>query len=179
MKSQFYSVYGRPINEDVFSSQRSTTTSSSLVVTKEKYDNLVKALQLHATTKKKDQFMKNAYLRHSLESNLKDNCLFRKVVVKPKDGSKESQGVKPEKVIWYEKFFDVIHETHISMSHSIYFRTHKLITDKGNSRECNESIHKFVPKMPFNRKNNSFRSVKSSKDYNFKHNWGTGLNRFH
>jgi hypothetical protein len=35
MKNQFYNVYGRPINEDVFSTQGSTSISSSLVVAKE------------------------------------------------------------------------------------------------------------------------------------------------
>ena len=46
MKNQFYSVYGKTINEDVFSTQGSTSTSSSLVVTKEKYDNVVRALHM-------------------------------------------------------------------------------------------------------------------------------------
>ncbi len=74
MKTQFYSVYGKTINEDVFSTKGSTSTSSSLVVTKEKYGSVVRALQLYATTKKKDQFMKNCYTRFSLGINLKDNC---------------------------------------------------------------------------------------------------------
>ncbi len=55
MKSQFCNVYGIKFNDDVFSTQGLTGTSSSLVDTKEKYDNLVKALQLYPTTEKKDQ----------------------------------------------------------------------------------------------------------------------------
>jgi hypothetical protein len=73
--------------------------------------------------------MKNCFNRFSLGSNLEDNCLFRKVVIKPANGSNDSPGVKLKKVIWYEKFFDVIHETHILVSHSIYSRTHKTIID--------------------------------------------------
>jgi hypothetical protein len=86
MRNQFYSAYGKTINEDVFGTQGLTSTSSSLVATKEKCDNVVRALQLYDTTKKKDQFMKSCYTRFSLGSNLKDNCLLRKVVVKSKNG---------------------------------------------------------------------------------------------
>jgi hypothetical protein len=77
----------------------------------------------------KDQFMKNCFNSFSLGSNLEDNCLFRKVVIKPTNGSNDSPGVKLKRGIWYEKFFDIIHETHISVSHSIYSRTHKTIID--------------------------------------------------
>jgi hypothetical protein len=73
--------------------------------------------------------MKKCFNRFSLGSNLKDNCLFRKVVVKPTNGSNDSPGVKLKKVICYEKFFDVIHEAHISVSHSLYSRAHKTIID--------------------------------------------------
>jgi hypothetical protein len=129
MKKQFYNVYGKSINEDILRTQDSTSTSSSLVVTKDKYNKIVQALQLYPTTKKRDQFMKNCFNRFSLGSNLEDNCLFRKVVIKPTNGSNDSPSIKLRKVIWYEKFFDVIHEAHISVSHSIYSRTHKVLID--------------------------------------------------
>jgi hypothetical protein len=123
MKEQFYNVYGQSINKDILRTQDSASTSSSLVVTKDQYDKIVQALQLYPTTKKKEQFMKNCFNRFSLGSNLEDNCLFRKVVIKPTNGSNDSPGVKLKKVIWYEKFLDIIHETHILVSHPILQNT--------------------------------------------------------
>ncbi len=35
-----------------------------------------------------------------------------------------------EKVIWYERIFDFIHDMHVSLAHSLYARTHKIMIDK-------------------------------------------------
>ncbi len=65
--------------------------------------------------------MKNCWNIYELKTNVKDN-LFRKVNKKDE--------INLKKVIWYERLFDVRHEVHISLAHSVYSRTHKIIIDK-------------------------------------------------
>ncbi len=97
MKKQFYND-GQTINEDVLSTQGSTSACTSLVVTKDKYENVVQPLQLYPTTKKKDQFMKNCYKKALLGKQLEGQLLFRKVVAKSNNGSNNSPGGKLKKV---------------------------------------------------------------------------------
>ncbi len=33
------------------------------------------------------------------------------------------------KVLWYEWAFDIIHQTHLNLSHSTYIKTHKTAID--------------------------------------------------
>jgi hypothetical protein len=122
MKKQFYKVYG-PMYDDA-------QEDGSGLPTKEKYDQYVDALQCYNTTKKRDQFMKNTKIRFSLGTNLKDNNLFREVLEKKKKDSTEPHSVTLKKVIWYEFFFYIIHEAHLSLSHATYSRTHKILIDK-------------------------------------------------
>ncbi len=49
---------------------------------------------------------------------------------KKKKDSTEPCGVTLKKVIWYEKSFDVIHETHLPLSHATYLRTYKILINK-------------------------------------------------
>jgi hypothetical protein len=51
------------------------------------------------------------------------------VAVQPTNGSNDLPRVELKKILWYEKFFNIIHKNHISVSHSIYSRTHKTIID--------------------------------------------------
>jgi hypothetical protein len=113
MKAQFYKVFG-PMHQEV-------KNNGSKIINKEKYDQIVDALRRYNTFKKKDQFMKNCWNRYALKTNVKDN-LFRKVT------KKEEYSLK--KVIWYGRIFVVIHDMHVSLAHSSYARTHKIMIDK-------------------------------------------------
>jgi hypothetical protein len=74
--------------------------------------------------------MKNTNTRFSLGTNLKDNNLFRKVLDMKKKDSTEPHGVTLKNVVWYEKIFDVIHDAHLSLSHTTDSRTLKILIDK-------------------------------------------------
>ena len=72
--------------------------------------------------------MKNANNRFSLGSNLQDNNLYRKMSVKAEEGGTTAAEVSLK--TYGMIFFDVIHEIHVSVSHSLYSRTQREIIDK-------------------------------------------------
>jgi hypothetical protein len=113
MKAQFYKLF-EPMHEEA-------RKNGTILINKEKYDQIVDALRTYKTAKKKDQFMKNFWNRYALKTNVKDN-LFRKVTKKDEFYLK--------KVICSERIFDMIHDMHVSLSHSLYARTHKIMIDK-------------------------------------------------
>ncbi len=95
---------------------------------KGEYDQLVHSLQQYKTTKRKDQFMQNAWNRFSLGNNVKNSNLFCKVL------HKEQPEIYRRSLPWSKwccmKLFEVIHETHIELSHATCSRTHKSLSEK-------------------------------------------------
>jgi hypothetical protein len=126
MKAQFYKLYSVQSTEG----SGSSVASSSILITKKKYDELVVAFQNCNAGKKKDQFMKNTKNHFSLGTNLQDNNLYRKNHTKTEEGGTTSVEETLKKVICYESFIEVIHETHISLLHSACSRTHTVASDK-------------------------------------------------
>ncbi len=116
MRTQFYIIY-RPIyGKEVI--------GGSSLLTKEKHDQVLESLLPHNSTIKKDQFTKNANIRYSLNTNVKNDNLFKKV------REKDTGEVSFKKVIYFGRIFDIIHDVHLTLAHASYSRTHKLMIDK-------------------------------------------------
>ncbi len=70
--------------------------------------------------------MRNAKSRYILKTNVRsDNLLFCKVVKKVKMYRITQVEQYERKVLWYERAFDIIHQTHLKLACSTYARTHK------------------------------------------------------
>ena len=93
------------------------------------YDKIVAALVNFNKADTKDTFMRNAKSRYMLKTNVRSDNLFRKIVKKVKvDGITQVERYE-RKVLWYERAFDIIHQTHLKLAHSTYARTHKTTID--------------------------------------------------
>ncbi len=121
MKRQFYAVYGK-IHED------KVQTGCQLMY-KAINDKIVAALINFNKSDVKDVFMRNAKSRYILKMNVRSNNLFQKFVKKVKvDGITQVEYYE-RKVLWYERAFDIIHQTHLKLAHSTHARTHKTTID--------------------------------------------------
>lgn len=111
MRTLFYEIFGP---------QHDEAKKSGSILNKDKYDEIVDALRKYKTVKK-DQFMKNWWNKYALMTNVEDN-LFQTV------SKNDEQNLK--NVVWYEWIFDAIYEMSVSLVHSLYSRTHKILIDK-------------------------------------------------
>ena len=93
------------------------------------FDKIVAAIINYNKAEVKDTFMKNAKSRYSLKINVRSNNLFCKIVKKTKEDVITLVGRYERKALWYEWAFDIIHQTHLNLSHSTYIKTHKTVID--------------------------------------------------
>jgi hypothetical protein len=120
-KKQFHAIYGR-IHED-------KVQAGCQLMYKATYDKVVTTLVNFNKADTKDTFMRNAKSRYILKTNVRSDNFFCKVVKKVKTDSITQVEHYERKVLWYERAFDIIHHTHLKLTHSTYARTHKTTID--------------------------------------------------